>query len=489
MGMSRRAGFAASLLTLLLLAPQAFADDLKTSLFRTAEEARATAAEVDARLLAPRTWVKAEKLFDRAEAAYGRNGNIERIRKDLVAAEQTYRVAIQKSEMARTALGSLIKTRSDALSARAPELYPDRWSEADERFKIAMVELERGDLKLAKRRSGEAETVIRQLELDAIKADLLTPTRTLIADAKRLRVHRTAPVTYARAQALLAEADKELTENRYDLDRPRALAREANYEARHAIYLAELITKMRESRQTVEQLVLELEEPFRQVAAAADIVAEFDEGFGKPADAVKTYIQDQEDRNAGLEADLAERTEQVYALEQEVTEALDRLGGVSEERSSLERRLAQQAIARQRFEEVERMFTRDEAQVLRQSGDVIIRLTGLSFDVGSAAVDLSNFELLKRVQTAILTFPESQVVVEGHTDAFGSDAANYSLSQQRAESVREHLANQMNLPATRLSSVGYGETRPVASNETREGRARNRRIEIIIRPSATMAAN
>ena len=80
-------------------------------------------------------------------------------------------------------------------------------------------------------------------------------------------------------------------------------------------------------------------------------------------------------------------------------------------------------------------------------------------------------------------FPRSELIIEGHTDSHGGDELNQKLSQDRAESVMQYMINAMRIPTYRLIAVGYGETRPVASNETESGRARNRRIDIVIKPN------
>ena len=80
-------------------------------------------------------------------------------------------------------------------------------------------------------------------------------------------------------------------------------------------------------------------------------------------------------------------------------------------------------------------------------------------------------------------FPRSELIIEGHTDSFGGDDANQKLSQTRAESVQQYMINAMRIPTYRLIATGYGETRPIASNETESGRQRNRRIDIVIRPN------
>jgi len=73
-------------------------------------------------------------------------------------------------------------------------------------------------------------------------------------------------------------------------------------------------------------------------------------------------------------------------------------------------------------------------------------------------------------------------VIEGHTDSTGSDEVNDHLSQQRAESVRDYLVANKTLQAEKIVSIGYGSKRPLASNETEEGRAINRRIDVVISP-------
>lgn len=73
-------------------------------------------------------------------------------------------------------------------------------------------------------------------------------------------------------------------------------------------------------------------------------------------------------------------------------------------------------------------------------------------------------------------YPNTSVTIEGHTDDTGPEAYNQGLSERRAEAVRRMLVEDFNIDPARLSTVGYGESRPVASNDSREGRARNRRI-------------
>jgi outer membrane protein OmpA-like peptidoglycan-associated protein len=129
------------------------------------------------------------------------------------------------------------------------------------------------------------------------------------------------------------------------------------------------------------------------------------------------------------------------------------------------------------------MFTSNQASVLRRGDNVIIRMIGLNLDSGTAYLKPEHADILTTLENGIGVFPESRVVVEGHTDAFGSDQQNLQLSQQRAKAVVNHLLTSMPISPMNLASLGFGESRPVANNKTSEGRMRNRRIDVVIEPS------
>ena len=174
--------------------------------------------------------------------------------------------AAEAAEIANVTLASLIKTRADATNANAATFAAQLWTEAGERFDSAARRLETGDIRGARSRADEAEALYRDAELTAIKAQYLSQTRALLAEAEQARVPRSRRSTYEKARSLLAEAERELSENRYDTDLPRSLAQQANYEARHAIYLAGLIERMRDENRSLEDMILSYEEPLSRSA-------------------------------------------------------------------------------------------------------------------------------------------------------------------------------------------------------------------------------
>ncbi len=458
-------------------------DELRRTFFKDVDAALAAADAVNASLLAPRSYSSATKDYEAAELGLNRGRNIEYVRNKVSTAERSYKTATTAAELAKTVLSQVMKSRQDAANARSPELSAQVWDKAQREFGSAIRYLERGDLKSAKRKDIAATSLYRDAELIAIKAQYLTETRRLLADADRARVGRYAPLTLGKAKQLLAEAEKELNENRYDTDRPRNLARQANYEAKHALYLSEVVRDVRDKDLTVEQLVLQWEAPLNEISGAADIVPAMSDGHAELTAELVAYVENQgnEIQSLAQEAEagilrLADMADEIRALD-------NRLGGATVERAALVQRLEAQARVKQQFERVEKMFSRNEARVFREGNNVILRLTGLSFDSGKAEIRQRSFNLLTKIEKAIDVFPRSELVIEGHTDSYGGDEANQALSQQRAESVQQYMINAMRIPSYRLIATGFGETNPVANNETESGRARNRRIDIVIKPN------
>jgi outer membrane protein OmpA-like peptidoglycan-associated protein len=105
----------------------------------------------------------------------------------------------------------------------------------------------------------------------------------------------------------------------------------------------------------------------------------------------------------------------------------------------------------------------------------------ITFAVNSADISASFYQVLNSVALVLKEFDKTMVEVAGHTDSDGSEAYNQQLSERRASSVVAYLVSQ-NLRADRFLTVGAGETKPVASNATPEGKQQNRRVEITIVP-------
>jgi outer membrane protein OmpA-like peptidoglycan-associated protein len=471
----------AAQLTLLLAVPAA-AQDMRASLFTDIDELLAQAKQMQADVLAPRSFGEFQKLYDRAEDSLEKGQQIDRIRADLAKATEFLEKAMDATSVANVTLETAMDARADAIAAGAADHAAKLWTAAEKKFKDAAVALENGDLNAAKKSAAEAETMHREAELNAIKTNYFQETRDLLVQADKDKIGKYTPKTLQRSKDLLAEAEKGLEESRYDTDGPRTLARQAKYEVLHAGNMSELIARLEKNEMTAEDLMLKVEAAITKVAGELDLVPRFDEGYGLTTEDVLEKLDLWDRRQHRLESEIADYERTTDNLRAQISALESELGGVSKEREALEARMAAEEEVRARFAQVETLFDRREAQVYRQGNDLLIRMVGLNFDVGASEIKPENFGLLTKIQQAIKTFPGCHVSIEGHTDTLGSDEINRKISQERADAVKQYLAANMNVPASQFEAAGYGETKPIASNETEEGRTKNRRIDLVIRP-------
>jgi OOP family OmpA-OmpF porin len=466
------------------LSAAASAQDLDSAALGAAIE-KARKEQVD--VLAPNSFAAAVRAYETAKKDSERGRDAKRVSARLQEGETSLRRATQSAAAARQSLSSVIDTRQDAVKAEAPKYAPEAWERANERFRQAMLENESGDVKNAQRRAAEAEVLLRDVELVAIKGGVLNDARAMIAQAEEKKVERFAPRTLEKAKRHLADADQEIQRNRYDLDVARRLAGEARYEASHAIYLADVIERTldqeKDDQAGVEQLILAWEEPLKRMASDMGVAVQFDRGFQPPLKELGEYVQQQSQEVRRLKLEIEDRDQRVASMKTQLERLDARLGGVSEERIALQRRVDAQERLRSSVVVIASSFTADEARVERQGDDVVLSLLGIRFPSGRSNITGDSAALMQKVRKALELFPDAAIAIEGHTDANGGESANLILSQDRADAVKQYLVTHFKMDADKISSIGYGEARPVASNESASGRARNRRIDLVIRPA------
>ncbi len=119
----------------------------------------------------------------------------------------------------------------------------------------------------------------------------------------------------------------------------------------------------------------------------------------------------------------------------------------------------------------------DLADALKSSGRVAVR--SILFDTGKATLKPESAAILATIAEVLNADPALKLEIQGHTDNVGAAAANLKLSQDRAGAVKAHLVKQGGIDAGRLTTAGFGDTKPVADNATDEGKAQNRRVELV----------
>ena len=122
------------------------------------------------------------------------------------------------------------------------------------------------------------------------------------------------------------------------------------------------------------------------------------------------------------------------------------------------------------------------ADVQRRDDSLLVNFeSSLLFDSGKSTLNPGAYDRLRSLARTLNNYPKSRVIVKGHTDAQGADGTNQRLSEERSDRVRQFLIAE-GVVSARMEAVGFGETMPIATNDTPEGRQQNRRVEIEIRP-------
>lgn len=186
------------------------------------------------------------------------------------------------------------------------------------------------------------------------------------------------------------------------------------------------------------------------------------------ADAAKAKQEAEAARAAAL-ADQQAALEQKKAAEAEAEKARQAAAKAEAEKADLRGQLLNQLNSI--------LQTQDSARGL------IVQMSDVLFDTGSATLKAGAREKLAKISGILLAHPGLTLQIEGHTDSVGSDEFNQQLSERRADCVRDFLAEQ-GVPVSSITAKGFGKTQPIASNDTAEGRQRNRRVELVVNGDA-----
>lgn len=435
-------------------------------------ESRQAAAETaKAAMLSPSLYLRGVQALERAREREG-----DERQQAIDAAWQAFDGALASAARARGVLGETLEARDSANEAEAFKLAPQDWEQAEKKLNNAVRALERDKLERAMDSAAEATALYQRAGVNALQARYLGTARAALRDAEQAGAAKLAPRSFAQAEERLARAEARLEKDRRTSPAVATLATDAIYSARVATQIASQAQQVRAKEATVEDLILARQDYLASLAAAAGVEADFSQGSAT----LEAELLAELERVPVLKTELEESQRRAAGLEEELRDVDRRLRNVSAERRNLMRVVQANLRTREQFEQVEAQFTRNEAKVLRDGENIVLRMVGLQFASGSATLDDTARALLDRTQNVLSMFPRAQVRVEGHTDSSGGAQANQELSRDRARAVADYLVQGAGLQEFRVTAMGYGDTRPLTSNRTADGRAMNRRIDIVI---------
>jgi len=454
-------------------------DDIKARIFQKSTDLLNQAKAEQADLLSPTLYEKAVEKYESASKDFDRGKNVQ---KKITEINDVLESAIENAKLAKVTYPHLLTAREDALEANAVEYAQDLYEKAEALFLETAKTLEKGDINKAKEKSINAEKLYREAELVAIKASIVGNVKKHLKQAEDNDVHKYAPITLNRSQSLLAEAEKILNSDRSAKTDARNKAEMAGYEVKHATFLANVIQKLKKDDANWEKLILQNEKYLSQIMTQLGYTPEFDQGFEKPVNSAVEAIKNLKQEKLQLANEISSQDQTIESLEADIIKLKGELDKTKEQEAGLKAKLALEQQQRDKFKKVESIFSKNEAKVFREGEYIRLRLIGLQFRSGKDVIEPNYFSLLTKLQRVIKLFPDYHITIEGHTDNRGNDKTNQLLSTRRARAVKSYLMANMGLVDSQIAAVGYGELKPIASNETEFGRAQNRRIDVVLSP-------
>ncbi len=416
--------------------------------------------------LAPEGFKAARSNFEEAVASA-------QLKEDLEAEQWIKRTKerLDKAEInantSRHILEEALINRDRAIRAGAPTLQKESFGWSEKELQAVTRLIEEGSLEEAKRRRPKLIRDYAQLELMALKGGTAQDARAALERARAERADKYAPKTFRLAEEQLQLSVSVLQANRSDREKANAHAQRAIAFAEKSLQVTELVKDFDRRDFTPEDTVLWYQEQISTISQPLGTPVAFTQPNRTLVRGLRETIDNVVKTNDDLRSQLQVRDAKVEEL---------RLAQV-QEREAVERRDQE---VRQRFDYVNGLFTPEEANVYRQRQNVLLSVHGFFFAPGKTEIEAQNFALLNKINEAIKQFPGSRLEILGHTDSTGNADTNLTLSEGRAVNVARFLTETGGVDPERIAVKGLGEEKPLASNETVEGRALNRRVEVLI---------
>lgn len=410
-------------------------------------------------VLSPKNFKEAHEALMDAKEMHSKGKDTDKVLHEIALGNAYLTNANSVAEVARNNIEDVIAARQAAVSAGAPSYFSKEMKRADEDFKDVTEDIEKNKLSSATKKRAELQDKFLDLELKSIKEKHLAESRKTIALAKKEKAEKFAPRTLAIAEKSYTDTEAYITANRHNTMAIEARVAETQQAAMHALDINR--TAKGTNKTSSEETALAMEKERMRVAAKDSQL----KSVKSELDATQNALEGTVDENVALLS-----TKQKLEAEQKKLEAEKALN--------------------EKYEAARKEFAGNEAEVYKQGDALLIRLKGMEFPSSKATITEKNKPLLSKVEKVIGEFGASTVVVEGHTDSVGGKKINDRLSQNRAEAVKNYLqanGGAISEAPEKIEAVGYGYQKPLASNKTADGRAQNRRVDIIIKPEAAKA--
>lgn len=393
------------------------------------------AAGRQANVLSPRNYSKAADYFGDAKQAKAKGKDTETVLKKIALSRAYLNQANNITSQADSAFPEVTKARHDAIVGGALNHQKEEMSAADKDLVSVTEDVERGKDSMSQGIREKLKNRYLEIEAAAISRSRLSEARNLIDRARKQKAEKLAPKTLIEAERKVKRAEDAITTDRHNNELLDRVSTDATNEAQHLLDIVQLASQAK--GESPEQIALDLDAKKKALESASKTASE--------------------------------KTSELTEHEKQMRDMAGANANLTEEKQFNES-----------FEMARKEFRPDEAEVYRQGDNLLIRLKGLNFKSGSAELAGTSLPLLSKVKDVLAKVKTENVLVEGHTDSIGGRELNQKLSSERADTVAKYLVSERAIDQDKVKSEGLGFSKPLASNKSKQGRAQNRRVDVIM---------
>jgi outer membrane protein OmpA-like peptidoglycan-associated protein len=407
---------------------------------------------VQADLLSYDEYVKGSKYLAKAQRGLSGNYETDYIQEKTAVGKAQFQQALKNSEARTPNAFRILEARHSALDAglKDSEDLANALADVDEDLRDETDDFARA---LEPKEFSEFQKKYFALEIEAVQFRELDAVKEAIQKATSQDAEDLAPKSLRAALLDVSEAENLIAQSPRN---PRVHEDNVTWATESSVLLTDVMDVILNARGTPEDIALRIVQQNRELEKLEKKTGSLEQNLKSTQSSLIQQNQELESTRSNLQESESALLLQNQELEKSST----------------------QVRFQKAMDQAVQEFPDDEASVYQQGSKLIFRLKRMNFASGSATIPTASKSMLRKVNDIIRFVGAEIVAVQGHTDSVGADELNKNLSTKRAISVADYLASLAG--GYKIGYIGYGESRPIATNETKEGRAINRRVDLVV---------
>jgi outer membrane protein OmpA-like peptidoglycan-associated protein len=407
---------------------------------------------VQADLLSYDEYVKGSKYLAKAQRGLSGNYETDYIQEKTAVGKAQFQQALENSEARTPNAFRILEARHSALDAglKGSEDLANALADVDEDLRDETDDFARA---LEPKEFSEFQKKYFALEIEAVQYRELDAVKNATQKAISQDAEDLAPESLRAALLDVSEAENLIAQSPRN---PGVHEDSVTWATESSVLLTDVMDVILNARGTPENIALKIVQQNRELEELAKKTGSLEQNLKSTQSSLVQQNQELESTRSNLQESESALLLQNQELEKSST----------------------QVRFQKAMDQAVQEFPDDEASVYQQGSKLIFRLKRMNFASGSATIPTASKSMLRKVNDIIRFVGAEIVAVQGHTDSVGADELNKNLSTKRAISVADYLASLAG--GYKIGYIGYGESRPIATNETKEGRAINRRVDLVV---------